>query len=108
MYCGAACLRACGNCVNFTGCVQRPKAEIKETETEKNVTEELPESEAEQEYLSDVQGLLAGTIVEKEKLDPNRWSDYFMIEEISEEISGRLTVRPMWKISILGSKSFAI
>ena len=51
-----------GTALIFTGCVQRPKAEIKETETEKNVTEEnvteeLPESEAEQEYLSDVQGL---------------------------------------------------
>ena len=84
-----------GTALIFTGCVQRPKAEIKETETEKNVkeenvTEELPESEAEQEYLSDAQGLLAGTIVEKEKLDPNRWSDYFMIEEISEEIFGKI------------------
>ncbi len=84
-----------GTALIFTGCVQRPKAEIKETETEKNVTEEnvteeLPESEAEQEYLSDVQELLAGTIVEKEKLDPNRWSDYFMIEEISEEIFGKI------------------
>lgn len=79
-----------GTALIFTGCVQRPKAEIKETETEKNVTEELPESEAEQEYLSDAQGLLTGTIVEKEKLDPNRWSDYFMIEEISEEIFGKI------------------
>ena len=52
------------------------------------MTEELPESEAEQEYLSDVQGLFAGTIVEKEKLDPKRWSDFFMLVEISEEIFG--------------------
>ena len=84
-----------GTALIFTGCVRRSKAEIRETETEKNVTEknvteELPESEAEQEYLSDVQGLFAGTIVEKEKLDPNRWSDYFMIEEIREEIFGKI------------------
>ena len=63
MYCRAACLRACGNCVNFYRVRSAVKSGNKRNRDRKkcdgkNVTEELPESEAEQEYLSDVQGLL--------------------------------------------------